>query len=329
MAAPKLLNTWGLTGKLETTYGTLDAPADTDGQLVVEVPEITETPIHDGARVGRGAGSGGNIRRVAQSGFENAFEAIMEAHGGGVAYSASVLPSVHLMLLIAGFAGTLDATPGTEFYSYAPESGPSGFDSASFHNFVRGQQAVTRGAYVAEMSIEADGPVVPTWTFGVRGIRNAAPTDVALPAITGYPAGTNLPPKALDISLSVNAVTTLVCRGFTFNLNRELSPRANDNVAGGHAGFSPGRRAPTLELLVEDIAKSTFDPIVLRDAGTTIAVSFGCGATKYFKWSISAPQAQIITAEPTDDGPTAMWTLGLELQTSGPAAEDDLTILFD
>lgn len=328
MAAPKQRNTWGLTGKLESVYGTYDAPADSEGILALEPPIVTETPLHDGSRVGSSPG-GNRVRRVAQSGFESAFPLVTEAHGGGAAYSASVLPSVHLALLILGFEPTLVVSTS---YTYAPEVGPTGLSSASFRSFVRGEVNTIRGAYAEELTIEAEGPVVPTWTFNVRGIRQAAPTDLALPAITGYPNNsTNLPPKSESVGLSINGVTTLVLKSWSIAITRELTPRDNDNAASGgaHSGFATGRRDVQVSMLVENIDKGTFDPVALRDAQTAFALSWAVGSVQFKKYSFSMPQAQIVTAEPAEDGPRDMWQLTIEPQASSFVAQDDLTILFN
>lgn len=327
MSAPKTTNRWGLLGKLESVYGTYNAPATSDGILVVEAPDVAETPVHDGSRPGSSSGTGGMRARVAQSGFENAFDAIAEAVGGGAAYSASVKPSLDLLLRILGFQATLDTTASSEKYTYAPES--SGFDAASFLNYVRGEEYATRGAYAESLSIESDGPDVPVWTFGVRGVRQAAPADAAIPTITGYPAGTNLPPKAEAISLDVNGVTSLVCRGFSLSYTRELAARRNDNTTGGHSGFTPGDRTIGLVLRVEQIALATFNPYTLRDAGTLMALGMDIGSVQYKRWKIDAAQAQLVSVDRDDDGPTGMWTLNYELKCSGPTADDDLTITFD
>lgn len=329
MAAPKLRNKWGLTGAIESPYGTWADPANSAGVLLVEPVEPTEEPLNDGARVGRAPGTGGSWARVAPSAFGSAFEAVTEAIGGGAAYSASVKPSVDLFLRILGLEATLDATGGAEKYTYAPESGPTGFDSASFKTFIRGQQYQTRGAYAAEAVAEFDGPAVPRWAFSVQGIRNAAPQDTALPAITGYPAGTLLPPKAQALSLNVGGVTSLILRGGRVTISRELTPRGDASGSSQHAGFSPGRRTIGLELTVEAIALATFNPYTIRDAATLQQITFAVGATQYNRYDFDFPQAQLMEAEEGEDGATAIWTLTYEAKVSTPTAEDDLILTFD
>jgi hypothetical protein len=327
MAAGKLLNTWAVLAKIESAYGTDITPAaNADGVLVIERPEVEKSFMHNGER-GAQAGTGGMASGVAASGPKGETSLMCECHGGGAAYSASVFPSIHTLLLMAGFEATVDTTPSSETWTYVPESGPTDFDSGSVYCYVRGQLEKLLGAY-CDMSVSVDGPAVPIWEFAVQGIRDVE-TDVAVPAVSGgYPAGTNLPPKATNIALTLNSVSSFKVRGFTLNLNRELGDRADDNDA-GYAGLSPGRRSPTLEVVVESTALATFNPYSLWLAGTLFSTSLTVGSVQYKKWTITAAQSRIIDVSEDDDGPTATWTITLELSTSDAVTEDDISILFD
>ncbi len=323
MAASKLLNTWAVAADVEVTYGTDVTPDGADGVLVVERPEVEKAYVHDGTR-GAAAGIGGTMRGVAPSGLSGEVDLVAEAHGSKAAYAAAVVPSIHTLLLIAGFEATLVASTS---YTYAQESGPTDFDSGSVYIYSRGQLEKLTGVY-ADMSISADGPGVPLWTFPLMGIA-AAQTDAAtLPITAGYPAGTNLPPKATSIALTLNAVSSFKVRGFNLALNREIAPRADDN-GDGLAGFSPGGRDIDFEVTVEATPIATFNPYSIWDLGTVFPGTVQLGSVAFEKWKITMSQLQIMDVAENDDGPTALWTIQMKARASTPSLDDDISILFD
>ena len=329
MSSAKNLNTYGSLAKIEAVYGVAETLAiATDFLLFVERPDVEDAYLHDGTRVGRHPGTSGRPRRVAPSGKEGGFSGMWEGVGAGAVYSATVFPVNHVLKQILGLQAAVDITGGSEKWTYTPES--DGFSSATVRVHSAQEQADLVGAYGESLSISAEGPVIPTWEGRFRGIQDPIPVDLALPTIV-YPTEL-LPAKAVNISLSANAVTTLILRGFTFNYERELTPRADDNSTGvttAHKGFTPGSRTATLELIVEAIALSTFNPYALWDGSTEMIVSFGVGATQYNKWTFAANQSILTDVDKGDDGATATWILSFELGTSGYALDDEFVIEFD
>ncbi len=329
MSSAKTLNTYGSLAKVEAVYGVAETLAlATDFLLFVERPDVEDAYIHDGSRVGRHPGTSGRPRRVAPSGKEGGFSGMWEGTGAGVAYTAAILPVNHVLMEILGMEAAIDLTVSSEKVTYTPES--EGLDSATVRVHSAQEQTDLVGAYGESLSISAEGPVIPTWEARIRGIQDPIPVDLALPVIV-YPTE-RLPAKAVNIGLSANAVTTLILRGFTFNYERELTPRADDNSTGvttAHKGFTPGGRTATLELIVEAIALATFDPYSLWDGSTEMVVSFGVGATQYNKWTFAANQSILTDVDKGDDGATATWILSFELATSGYSANDEFAIVYD
>ena len=323
MSSTKLTTRWGVLADLEASYGagaTLTAGAD--GHLVVEEPVPEMSFIDEGERR-LAAASVGRLLKTGPTGRQFVTPIVMELVGAAVAYSATQFPNIHKFLLASGFAGVNDTTVGVEKWTYTPES--SGFDSLGVEIYLRGHKYILTSGY-CDWVLAADGPVIPRSEFTLSAI-GGVPTDLALPAIT-YPDPTTQPPKAVDMTFTLNAVATTVLRSFTLTLGREIAPRADDNSS-GHAGFSPGRRAPTLEVLIEAEAVATFDPYTLQNDATAQVIAAYWGSTQYNRFKIDSSNAVLSAVSEDADGPTALWALTYELSVSQPTLEDDLTLIAD
>lgn len=341
MSSPKTRNAWGLMAKVESTYGTPVALAGAnDGVLTHEIPEPDfKEFLFDGNR-GQTPGGAGNLR-APQVGRVGKLKTVHQAIGGGAAYSASVFPpGLHAFLRASGFEATGSFGGGAEKWAYAPEIGPTGLDSLTMEAYLEGQLFKLYGAY-GNFSIEADGPVIPLWTFDWLGIGDA-PTDVAIPAIT-YPPITRIPPRVETI-ITIGTYTTALQKGFTYNHNRDVATPRGAMTPTGHAGYCPGTRNPTIEVLIEKVAlhtsspwttSTTINPYRLMDSGTQLILSLSVGTVQYNRWKLwsggasAAAQAQVVDVDDVDDGPRGMWALTIEFKPSTPTAQDDVTFTFD
>lgn len=329
MSSAKNLNRWGVLVKVESSYGSDPTPAaGDDGVLVVERPEVDLNYAHDGSR-GSGPATRGPLPRTDPSGLEAAVELICEGIGSGSAYESSTPTVPHLDALIraAGLSSTIDETTGSEKVTYAIEGDTGSIDSVAVEVYVRQQLYQILGGYAAGLTVEAEGPMVPTWTFPIQGI-GSLPTDVALPDITSYPPVTRLPGKLVTPDLSFNGVTSLNLRSFNLDLSSDLSQRLGDNTT-IHAGFTPGNYEPTLELTFEAVALSTLNPYQLRDQGTSIVVNFDVGQDQYNRFTIDAQQAKVVEVSDDDEGSVALWTVTLALEPSGYNSADQVSLIFD
>lgn len=320
MSVAKNRNQWALLAKLEGSYGGGGVlAAASDGILVTEPPMVDLDYAHDGTR--NGSWPGGNAKRVAKSGRYGTLPVATEFTGAGSAYSASAVPNIHALLRALGYSATLDATAAAEKYTYAP--GTPG--SLVLDAYAAGEKRTLKGVYGQSLAIAADGPVVPAVSAELMGFCDALPADASVPAVT-YP---NVqPPKATNITLSINAVTSLVVRSFNFSVEQPLTARLDEN-SGGHKGFAYGNQVARLEAVVEAVALSTLNPYNLADAQTAFATSLQIGSTQYNRLKLAASQAQLSEVEDQDDGPVALWSLVLELQASAPGLLDTHTLTAD
>lgn len=325
MSATKTKIRWGMLINAEGSYGAGGTlVAATHGIRVHEDPEPSVEYEYDGRRVGKAPGTAGMVANVAPSSRFSKFAAQHEIHGGGAAYSGSVLPSCHQLLRACGMEATLVASTS---YTYAPSSENTGYGSAAVEVYRRGQQYTLNGVYGEGFTIAGEAGKIAMMTAPLSGRLPAIPADVALPAIT-YP--TVLPPKALAMACAINSVAQARVRSFSLELTRGLTPRMMDVSTGVHGGFTPNaEREFKLSLVVEAVALATLNPFTLRDAQTLIPVTVGVGATAFNRFTIAAAQAQIEDVTESAEGPIATWELTLACKCSSPVLNDEVSILFN
>jgi hypothetical protein len=337
MTATKLPIGRALLIKAEPSYnggGTLSA--STDGILVTDDIVPTHEYAHDGARR-QPPGMAGYMRRVAPAGPRITFPFAHEAKGAAVAYSASVVPSVHRALLAAGFDGAVTVTGGSEKWDYTPTPLTGTPTSLAAEVYGRGQKYPVTGIYLNLESIEFGDGMVPHWTFQARGLRGAV-SDVSFPSIT-YPTLTTEPPKSAGLVLTFGSFTTnAIIRSGSLKMNRELGWRANLNAASGDAGLSPGRRTPTIELLFEATAlvgspfhtSAGLDPYKLYEAGTELTAQIDIGSVQYNRFSIIPGKLQMMgpPVEESDEG-AALWRVTCQCNPTSVNNNDDTTIRFN
>lgn len=353
MTAPKTLVSWGYAAKIEATYGTINACTVSDGILLTKIPTL-DVPhwLNNGDR-GNTPG-GGRRQPAAQSGRWGTFK--VEAEGIGskaaAAYSAGVKPHLDVLIQAAGTAATGSFVATHEYYQYTPENQPTGLASVTTEASVSGQLYRLYGAY-ADLSIAVNGPGIPVWTFDLNGVLDVI-TDATIPAFTSYPNQSDLPSKADQIGLTIGLFTGAVVKSFTFKSNRSIKNSRTNISSGfvpGHAGFTPGYRNPTLEVVIERCATmatvtpwntaSTLNPYRLAEDRVPVLLQLQVGSTQYKRWFIytgngvttgaPTPAAQAILKDVKDtaEGPTATWTLTFELFESTYGAADAYSILFN
>lgn len=335
MSAPYTNLRGGVLVGLESTYGTAVSLADTTAADVVRVkrvPDVTVDYAHDGERDMEEAGSVGMVRPVAKSGRFGTVEVEWQAAGAATTYTATKLPNGHRLWRIGGFAQTFSSS----LHDYVP-SAEGSFASGTVRVYKRGRQFDLAGAYASSIRCEATSGAVPTWTAALSGIMASVPTQAAVPTFGAY-AGTDLesllvqPPKFEAGAVAIFGQTPIRVKEFSFELARDLAPRALDNTSGNHGGFTPARRTVTMSLLIEDLALATLNPRNLEAGATLGAVSVTVGGTANNRFTISTAGSNLAVVRSVadeDDGPTAMTRLNLQLYPSTPNANDEVRIRFD
>ena len=335
MPVPDRLNQIvGLLAKVEAVYGTPETLSNTlDGcDLYIgdgdPEPPKTFDVVFDGNN-GRSAGTLAPQRRLTPNGFFRAGTYQQRFKGLGTAYSASAfLPNeLHRWILASGFDGVFSATP-TPQWTYTPTPAGTTYAALTTREFRQASQFDQTGV-LANWSFEMSSLGAVIFSFDWKGIRTSV-TDVATPAITLI-APTVLPPVASAVTLTVNGITSLVCRSVKFRSNRNIdTARVQQNIAGGHAGFVPGGMMPELEIEIERPLRSTYDPEALYASAASHAVSIAWGTTPYNRALLTLPQAQIKSAPtPGNEGGLATVTLTYGAHASTPTANDFLSFLVN
>lgn len=330
----------GVLAKLESVYGTaVTLAASTDGVLVTESPNVALEYSFDGALQGKAPGTAGRLQRVGREGRAGAATLMMHGRGAGAAYSASVLPGVHVPMRFTGFDATVGTTGGSESVIYTP-SAEDTYASATLEVYARKQKYPFVGVYGDSLKISGEFGGVPMWEFPFKGIVPALPTDAAVPAIT---YNTTEPAKAVQAAVQITSGGTTFApvrvKSFELEMKRSLTARAFDNVNGIHGGFHPGPvRECTLSLLIEMVdittatpwvGAATLNPYKLGDIASLCAVSFTVGSTQYRRWKVNAATAQLAENPYQEEGAVSHWNLKFDMMPSSLITNDEFSITFD
>lgn len=332
--SPRIL---GLLGKLEGSYGAgATLSAATDGIQLAETPKLTINYGYDGSRPAP-PGTMGSQRRAAPNGRTVSVPFKAEAKGAGAAYSSTVVPSLHVFLRLCGFDAVVTTTLNLEKWVYTPTPGPVGYGSGAFSAYARGELYPLTAAY-ADWTLTGDSNGVVYLTATVSALLGAISDQVTPPAIT-YPLAAVLPPTAVGAGLfSLGLFTNAVLQKWTLKGGRKITPRLNQNAAGGHAGFAIGNRTPTLDVTYETptLATTPFhsasavDPYNLYDAATELAWAIQIGSAQYNRHKWFGAKAQIMKAPDTaENGDVVVTNLSLQLNPSAAGANDEITAQFD
>lgn len=327
MSADKQVVLYGLLAKAEGSYGGgATVAATADGIQLAELPELEVGWAYEG-EAPPAPGTYGLAKRRQPTGKTIRGVLRVEGKGAGVAYSASVKPpDVHNLLLASGFSATTVTTGGSESVTYAPTAGPTGFGSLAGEMYSRGEKWPFTGLY-ANCAIVGENPGPAIFEFDSVALLGTR-ADSAVPTIT-YTYASIIPPKNENITLSLNAVTTLKVRSYRFETGASIdNPRINLNTTNAHAGFVRARRAPKLTVTVEAPLSSLLDVYTIEEAATNFAVSMTVGGTQYNKFSLSLPQAQL-RARQTVEGPVALHEIECFAYCSTPTANDDVSLVFN
>jgi len=336
----KLVQVLGLLGKEEATYGNAVALTTTaDGvQLQFEnrdYPWVQLNYTFDGD-LGPSVGNLGTVLRAGKTGRSFTYEAPTRAKGGGAAYTASVVPSIHRLLKASGFDAAVTTTSAAEKWTYTPTGPGTTYTSLTMEFYGRGEKVPAVGV-IADWRFEFANGGPPTHTFVLNGFLSADISDAAFPSIT-YPLTSVQAPLANGVALTLGSFTAnAVMYSGGFTLNRELFPRVALTSAGGHQGFIPRGRAPEMRFVVEATAlqgtpfhaAGGIDPYKLEEAATSIQAKVAFGSTQYNRWNVNFPQAQVTAVAPTIVNGVACVDLTVRAHTSTPAAADDITVTFD
>lgn len=331
---PKRLTVLSAEIKEETTYGTENAPAAAADAFYLQYDQdemaelVAEEFEYDGDLGPNAVGYAPN-QMVAPSGRSGKVPLSCYFRGAGVAQSALIFPKnrFHLAMKTAGYVPTGSFVALAEKYTYNP-AGPEVTPVTATEYFwskqLLGESKMERVkllAALASLKVECSNPRPPRFIFETVGIFNEI-ADATFTAPTL--ASTPLPPLGSNLTFAYGAFAAAEVYSFNFNQNRQLSTaRVPLTGSGVHLGFVPGKRRPTLDVVIQQTKFADWNAYDIRNLAGTAALALTNGSTQHNIIELLGPQAQLRDVKQTNRGNIPQWTLQFLLTPSTPAANDD------
>ena len=293
MATPLKLD--GLLAKIESTYGTDAAPVvGTDGVRVSE--RIWSLITIEHAFINRREAVGGGLLGVApaaRTGRIATMEIAIDLRGAGAAYSSSVLPEMDALLRACSLARTDDFTASSENVIY--NQADSAHDSVTIWAYA-GTKLIKIVGCRGSVRWPIEAGLFGVIRFDMQGIVTAAPTELALPAIT-YDAA--VPPTAVGMALTVAGWSPDVISA-EWNQQAEIQQLPSANASDGIVGFEISGVDPIYTISAKLAAIATYDPWAVMKAATLTALSQTLGAVQYNRIKFDVVAAYLEAIANTD-----------------------------
>lgn len=330
----KTVTKWAILGALQ---GVEDVPTvlvpATHGLRTTEFLGVDVKYSYDGKRPGKAPGTAARLGLVGPEGRYAEATMKQEGAGAGAAYSATVLPTPHLMLRMNGFDAVV-ADGASVTYTPADE-GAYAFTT---------MEAYERGQKYSMKNVQGDGIMfggelgqIPVWESALKAAVTALPIDAAIPVGVVYNSTPGA--KATQMLITVGDYVPVRVHEFKFMQKRNLQERAFDNVAGVHGGFHPDvERQFSVEFFMEAApmpasapyhTATALNPRALLELAEELGLSFQVGATAFKKYTVAAGRAVIGTLAEDKKGALAMIRVTLDLFPSTESTNDECTITFD
>lgn len=341
----------GYLGKLEATYndGTTTPVVGTDGvQLALSSDRTLPVDYrvdYDGTKSYDLAARSPLPILAPSKGYVDGVDVPFHWKGAGAAYSSSVKPNLHNLMMASGMIATGSFGAGSEKWTYTPWDGSANPSSLVSFFYTGAEKWIARGV-LCGMSLSGEKGMPPVFTFKHWGVLTIPPTDDlgGAEALTiTYPTLTIDPPKTDGLTVVLGNFTAPDVTKVEFDMGFEApTPRQNVTTSGAHAGFARGiTMQPRLRLTLEKTAltgspftsASAFDPYSLyaqaqKLTGTTVSVQWG--STQYNRLKLQFNQAQVVAVPKQErNGSISSVTLEIQPYASTPVANDAFQFIAD
>lgn len=323
MSAERFNTQFSAQAEVESSYGSAVSPFTVSQLRLNEAAIMRERFVADLRRASQHA-----VHEYVRYGKVGRYFETTISHemGGPVsAWSASVVPSAHHLLRGCGLSATLDATGGTESWTYVPVVAPaSSPTSLSIQSWWHGLTAKMKGA-IGSFEFEADGLNMPKWMFNYKGMLDAAISDAAPSLSASFGSVATTIPLAQNAVVNIGAYVAPKVRSFKFTQNHEIEVRANQTALGGSPGanvwgFSTNTMRAEFEVVIEAPVLSVADGIGTGAAGINPSNLELTGSTIDFKYKtytggsyasyrFEVPRAQVTEWEADAAGSIVLWRL--------------------
>lgn len=275
MALPLLSKVRVMAGKIEGTYGTAEALANTDAgiRFYGRGLEILGETIAREAQGSLGTVDG----VVGPKSITGNFSVLMNGKG-----SAGVPNWAALVLPCSGF--------GLTSQTYALTNTQSNWKSCTLGHYIDGRRKLGRGCmfnWTMRLTNGAPGIIEVT----ALGGYSAKPSATAI--LTGMTYESTKPPTFSGSgSITIDSGSYPIS-GLTLELGAQLALRQDANAAGGYLGAWIGDIRPIIRIDPEASAVGTKDWAAIHEAGTEVAISAVLNGGSNNTITISTSSAQL------------------------------------
>lgn len=310
-----------LLAKRETSYGVDALPAAAQNAILCELPEFEvmgkKLELNDVKSF-----FGGNSVKNVGTGLKISFTAAIRGCGGG-AVLPSTPPNIGVLFRGCNFTETIDATPGSEFTKYTPNSKIDDADSLSLyfwqHDFLH-KMIGCRGTGPS-MEAKAAEYAKAKWEFqGIFAGPVDDPIDVGV-----FPTAQPIVFKSASLLFDAYAA---VIESLKVDVKNEIATRPDANAPTGILSYFIKGRTVTGEIDPEAVPLATKNFWQMWENSSGVALSAVIGQTPGNRCRISCPNVQLDVPKYADRDNRLTMALPLLINPSS-AGNDDIEFKFD
>ncbi len=318
MAVDTPIRIEGVLAKIESVYRTDPTPVPATDSIILSEEFFSTMTIENQAPNLRENVRSGTLMPVAPGvpyGRVVRGTLNLELRGFGAAYSATDVPEADPLIRGSGFSAAVDATPGTESWTYAQED--SGFESYTLWVYGAGNVYKIVGCRSVMVWPIVAGEL-NFLRFEFIGFLDTAPGVAALPSQT---FAAQVPQSAVGMSLTVEAWSPDIVTGeFTTGGNLVIKPSGNHATGFSEVQFS--HFDPRVTFSAPTVALATYDPYADVQGATTRAIDWTVGGSQYNQADLAIASAFLVS-EPTHENLDDFFAWGLEYRPV------DFSLIYD
>lgn len=327
---PERIKIFAIAAKIQAAEGTDSVPTFADNAVrPVGMSELQISYLDDGDRSDEqhaGMGVVGQGERVGRMGQ---IDVALAIKGGGADYSAGAnKPEWDAFLRAAGFSATVAGGVGAGTIDYTT------LDSGVLERLSLYCQSANK-LYklvdcVALPKLSAEAAKRGVFTFTVIGKLVAEPTENAFSTQTLLSLAA---PAFHSQAISIGAFATPVVRKLDLDIGTVHTPRPSAGATDGIAGFEITDRRVKLNMEIEVVPLSTFNPYAISKqafpGATDTKVNFQVGAAQFNRVKFALGQWAFATPPNTDNSGLATWNLQGDILARSLASGREITITVD
>lgn len=307
-----------LLAKRETGYGVDALPVAAQNAILCELPEFEVM--------------GKKLELADVKSFFGGRQAVNVGTGLKVSFTAAIRgcgavpstpPNIGVLFRGCNFDETIDATPGSEFTKYTPNSKIDDADSLTLYFWQHNHLFKMLGCRGSGPSVEAKASEYGKAKWEFQGIY-AGPVDQAIEVGT-FPTAVPLVFKSAQVAIDGYAA---VIESLKLDVKNEIATRPDANSPTGILSYFIKERAVTGEIDPEAVALTTKNFFQMWEDSTGVALTATIGQSTGNRCKISCPNVQWDVPKYADRDNRLTFSLPLLINPS-PAGNDEIEFKFD